>query len=255
LAEKPKYYWDACAWIALIQQEAGRFDALSYAIEEAKSGKVEIWTSNFTLAEVYKRPCDGQQKGLGVADDISFEDYIIQDFVERVQGDFDIGTLARRLLRQYPVIVKPQDGIHLATALLNNVDQLHTYDRENLLGLSGQIDRKDGKKLIICPAPERPAPAQIKKTPLEEHIDQAKAADNENKASGSQGQPRKQKKQRCPISRLHRKGPSDWRRRRFFACRGIDGPLGEVSPRTEANNQIVRKIRWCSVGSKNVTNR
>ena len=21
LAEKPKYYWDACAWIALIQQE------------------------------------------------------------------------------------------------------------------------------------------------------------------------------------------------------------------------------------------
>ena len=64
-----------------------------------------------------------------------------------MQVDFDVGVLARRLLRKYPEIAKPQDGIHLATALLNNVDELHTYDRENLIGLSDKIDRRDGKKL------------------------------------------------------------------------------------------------------------
>lgn len=161
MADRPRYYWDACAWISLIQQDQGRFDSLSFVIEEAKAGNVEIWTSNFTLAEVYKRPCGApDQSGLTAAEDTPFEDYILQDFVQKVQVDWEVGLLARRLLRLYPVIVKPQDGIHLATALLNNVDELHTYDRENLLGLTGKIDRMDGVKLIITKPPTRPAPVR-----------------------------------------------------------------------------------------------
>jgi len=104
---------------------------------------------------------------------VAFEDFILQNFVTRVQVDLDVGTLARRLLRAYPVIAKPQDGIHLATALLNNVDELHSYDRENLLGLSGKIDRKDGIKLQICHPPSRPAPVQRQLSPIEEHIEQS----------------------------------------------------------------------------------
>jgi hypothetical protein len=82
----------------------------------------------------------------------------LQDLVTRVQVDFHVGTLARRLLRSYPSIQKPQDGIHLATALLYNVDELHTFDRKNLTDLSGKIERKDGKKLKICSLPKRPRP-------------------------------------------------------------------------------------------------
>lgn len=157
LADVPKYYWDACAWIALIQQEKNRFDDLSFIVDQARDDKVEIWTSNFTLAEVFKRPCDGQAKGLSVVDDTAFEAFLAQaDVVTRVQVDFDVGTLARRLLRSYPTIAKPQDAIHLATALLNDVDELHTYDRANLTGLSGKIPCKNGKKLKICPPPKRP---------------------------------------------------------------------------------------------------
>ena len=185
MADRPRYYWDACAWISLIQQDEDRFDSLSFVIEEAKNGKAEIWTSNFTLAEVYKRPCDGDIKGLTIAEDVPFEDYILQDFVTRVQVDFDVAALARRLLRTYPVIVKPQDGIHVATSLLNNVDQLHTYDRENLLGLSGVIDRKDGAKLQICHPPERPAPHRPEKTPLEQAIDNASAQPANDKQAGN----------------------------------------------------------------------
>jgi predicted nucleic acid-binding protein len=158
LAERPKYYWDACAWIALIQQEPSRFDSLSYVIEEAKAIRVEIWTSTFTLAEVYKRACDDEQKGLLPASDAAFEDLILQEFVLRAQVDYDVGVLARRLLRRFPSIKQPQDGIHLATALLNNVDELHTFDRDHLVSLSEQIERKDGVKLRICYPPKRPAP-------------------------------------------------------------------------------------------------
>lgn len=185
LADRPKYYWDACAWIALIQHEAGRFENLSYVVEEARKGSIEIWTSNFTLAEVYKRPCDGDSKGLLLAEDSQFEDFILQDIVTRVQVDFAVGSLARRLLRNYPTIVKPQDGIHLATALLNNVDELHTFDRENLLGLTGIIERKDGEKLTICHPPNRPATERLAKTPMELHIEQQKASeDKQNSVTG-----------------------------------------------------------------------
>lgn len=158
MADKRRYYWDACAWIALIQQEKDRFEDLNYLVDEAKAGKVEIWTSAFTLAEVFKRPCDGAQKGLNIVDDTIFESFMLQDIVVRVQVDYDVGTLARRLLRSYPAIAKPQDAIHLATALLNNLDELHTFDRANLLGLSNKIKCKNGSLLKICAPPRKPPP-------------------------------------------------------------------------------------------------
>ena len=183
LAEKPRYYWDACAWIALIQQEPNRFDSLSYVIDEARATNVEIWTSTFTLAEVYKRVCDDEQKSLLPRQDQIFEDLILQHFVQRVQVDYDVGVLARRLLRKHPTIQKPQDGIHLATALLNNVDELHTFDRENLLSLSDRIPRKDGKHLRICNPPKRPKPKPL---PLFEGLESATNESNaKNAAEGS----------------------------------------------------------------------
>lgn len=167
LPRKPSAYWDACAWIALIQQEHGRFEVLDYFRDKAEAGDIEIWTSAFTLAEVFKRPCGpaitGQplpQKGLAVADDKNFEDYLLKPWVQMVQVDIDVGTLARRLLRRYN-IRKPQDAIHLATALFYNIDELHTFDGEDLLKLDGKIRRRDKMQLRICPPtipPSTPAP-------------------------------------------------------------------------------------------------
>ncbi len=158
----PKYYWDACAWIALIQREEGRFEQCKDVFEMAQAHKVEIWTSAFTLAEVYKRRCNPDisqpVSGLEVAQDAQFEDFILQDCVNLAQVDVDVGTIARRLLRSHPEIGKPQDAIHIATALLNNIDQLHTFDRADLLGLDNALGRIDGRKLRICRPPDRPAP-------------------------------------------------------------------------------------------------
>ncbi len=74
--------------------------------------------------------------------------------------DVDVGKVARRLLRRFPTIGKPQDAIHVATCLLNNLDQLRTYDRDDLLAFAGQIERVDHMKLSICEPPVPPEEPQ-----------------------------------------------------------------------------------------------
>lgn len=183
---KPRYYWDACAWIALIKQEPGRFEACKHVIDLAEAGKAEIWTSAFTLAEVFKRNCDAGAVSLDSAKDNEFENYIEKEFVIKVQVDTDVGTAARRLLRAHPEIGKPQDAIHVATALLYDIDELHSFDRRDLLGLNGMLDRADGKKLMIC-SPPSPPPAPKKSEPLPslfEHLEEPRHAEGKREAEG-----------------------------------------------------------------------
>ncbi len=145
-------------WIALIKREQGRFYACAHLIEQAQRGEIEIWTSAFTYAEVYKRNCSGTSAGIDAVDDKSFEDYIEQDFVQLVQVDADVGRAARRLLRQYPSIGKPQDATHVASALLLDVHELHTFDRQDLLALDGKLNCQDGTPLRIKVPPNPPDP-------------------------------------------------------------------------------------------------
>lgn len=145
-------------WIALIKREQGRFEACAHLIEQAQKGEIEIWTSAFTYAEVYKRNCSGELAGISPIDDKSFEDYIEQEFVQLVQVDADVGRAARRLLRQYPSIGKPQDATHVASALLMDVHELHTFDRQDLLALNEKLKCQDGVPLRIKIPPSPPDP-------------------------------------------------------------------------------------------------
>jgi predicted nucleic acid-binding protein len=145
-------------WIALIKREHSRFNACAHLIEQAQRGEIEIWTSAFTYAEVYKKNCSGAQAGIDHTDDKSFEDYLEQEFVQLVQVDADVGRAARRLLRQHPKIGKPQDAIHVASALLMGVQELHTFDRQDLLALDGKLECQGGAKLRIKVPPNPPDP-------------------------------------------------------------------------------------------------
>ncbi len=147
-------YWDTCAWLGLINEEAGKVDRCRYVMAEARARNIQVWTSTFTLAEVFKKNCGAGPDGIPVAADADFENYIQQEFLTLVQVDFDIGVLARHLLRTHPELKKPADAIHLACAALNNVDELHTFDGKNLIPLSGKVKREDGVSLIICLPPE-----------------------------------------------------------------------------------------------------
>ncbi len=71
------------------------------------------------------------------------------DFVVEVQVDHAIATLSRRLCRAHPSLRKPNDGIHLASAVLSNIDEFHTFDHDDLLVLSGKVLRANGTVLTM----------------------------------------------------------------------------------------------------------
>jgi predicted nucleic acid-binding protein len=150
-------YWDTCVWLALINDEAGKAERCRNVIAMAREGAIEIWTSAFTLAEVFKKKCEGKGVSLPDSEDANFENYVQQEFLVLVQVDYEIGVTARQLLRKHPVLSKPPDGLHLATAVVNNLDEFHTFDTDNLIPLNGQVNCKNGEPLSICfpPLPEQ----------------------------------------------------------------------------------------------------
>lgn len=146
---KPKsVYWDSCVWLRLINGEEGHASCQSI-LNAAMRGEVLIWTSSLTLAEVYKFKCDGPKR-LAVEKDKIFEDYIASDFVVEVQVDHEIAVMSRRLCRKHAALKKPNDGIHLASAIVNNLDEFHSYDQDDLVVLNGDVVRANGTILKIC---------------------------------------------------------------------------------------------------------
>lgn len=168
-------YWDACTFLGLINKEAGKHADCLAVWKEAEAGDTVIFTSFFTFAEVFKAKCEGKARPLAEADDKAIEDVLGQGFIEPVLVDETIGVAARRLMRAHEECKKPSDGIHLATALRLNVDEMHTYDGSDLLRLTGKVNRADGITLKICkpaplpPSPGRP-PAPAKSAPLLDYL-------------------------------------------------------------------------------------
>ncbi len=146
--ERKRIYWDACAWLGLLNKEADRTADLELVWKKAEHGEVEIWTSAIGVAEVYKMKCEGKIVELSPEHDAKIDALFDQDFVQVVQVDFEIAKLAKILLRKHDKLKKPSDGIHLATAVYWDLDQFHTYDNDDILGLD--VDRSDGVKLVIC---------------------------------------------------------------------------------------------------------
>lgn len=148
MPDRRKVYWDACAWLGLLNGEADKARELEHVWEKAKRGEVEIWTSAFCIAEVYKVKCSGEKIGVCPDDDARIDNLFNQDWVYIAQVDIAIAKLAKSLLRTHAKLSKPSDGIHLATAIHWNMDQLHTWDASDLLGIS--CNRADGQPLDIC---------------------------------------------------------------------------------------------------------
>lgn len=166
MIEIPKMYWDACIWIELINSTNRNWVArCSHVLELAENNKVELWTSALTLAEVYKKKCHGEKIGIVENEDERFENLIQAEFVRKINVDIEVGNLARRLLRKYPKIGKPQDAIHVASCLIYNLDELHTFDEEDLLGFDNVLMRKDKKPLKICKPPMSAEPDMFADSP------------------------------------------------------------------------------------------
>lgn len=154
MADSPKRVsWDACTWIALIQQEKirdekgnvveDRYALARSVIDLAAQGKIEIAASGLCLAEVCKNPPNAKDGDDKVAP------FFEQNYILIVALDTQVGTIARRLMMAKHAGVRPPDAVHLATAIVANVDEMHTFD-DKLLALDEKLVKRDGNALKIC---------------------------------------------------------------------------------------------------------
>ena len=152
-------YWDSCAWLGLINAEPEKVRALEYVYESARRGDFIIWTSTIAYVEVFRiasevnAPRPYGDEGLD-----KIKEVLEQSFIERIPFDVEIGRKARGLRRAHALTVG--DAMHLASALVRNINPLHTWDDSDLLPLNNSLSCKGGGLLQICvpsvPPPEGP---------------------------------------------------------------------------------------------------
>lgn len=162
MAASPKRLsWDACAWIALIQDEKrplesgktehrGQMCRMVMTTAERSNGAIEVLASTLCLAEVCK------DKSLqGLHGDEAIRAYFDHPHILLVTVDRQVGEYARKLLMAGYAGLKPPDAIHVASAIIGKAEQLHTFDHK-LLAMDGKVIGLDGVPLRIC-KPEMPS--------------------------------------------------------------------------------------------------
>lgn len=156
----PRIYWDACSFISCIEQTPGRGSLLAEIAAAAESGRLIFVASTILLAEVVKLN-DASASGENQADRI--RDFFDNDYIVMKDVTREIALAAADVQRKYPL--KPNDAIHVATALRWECECLQTYDGENrnkikkLISCDGKISLFGRPPLKIC-TPYMPAAAR-----------------------------------------------------------------------------------------------
>ena len=153
MAKTTRIYWDACSWIAVINEERAvpqkdgtlenRFSPCESVLNQAKQGEFDIVVSAFTLAEVCQnRVAKTTQKNILPA-------FLDHSFILVIPVDKDIGLKAQTLQISGIGNLKPQDAVHIASAQRANAKEFHTFDSD-LLKLDGIISDDNGNLIKIC---------------------------------------------------------------------------------------------------------
>lgn len=154
MVKRTRIYWDACTWLAIINEERAvfkgegkptenRFAMCQNIIERAMEDEFEIVVSAFTLAEVCKSPVAKTENPSKLP---SFLDH---EFVLVVPVDKDVGLKAQTLQSSGLFGLKPADAVHIASAQRANVSEIHSFDSD-MLKLDGQIAANNGNAIKIC---------------------------------------------------------------------------------------------------------
>lgn len=146
-----RIYWDACCWIALIQQEVvtvgtkkiDRGKMCRGVVQAAEKEIYEIVTSTLSLAEVSRDP-----KTKATKDDDKIAKFFENDYILLANVDVRVGTLARQFMQRGLAGLKPADAVHLATASITECEFFHTFDGD-LLKLSTKVNTGKGQPIQI----------------------------------------------------------------------------------------------------------
>jgi predicted nucleic acid-binding protein len=144
-------YWDANVFHALFSAEPGRVDVCAKIGTAAKNGEVQIYTSSVTMIEcVWLKGLPRLSKD----HEAVIAKFFMHKFIRVINCDRAMAESARALLWQYEHL-QPKDAIHVASAFFQQVEVLHSYDKD-LLVLDGKIGTPAMK---IC-APDWVEPPQ-----------------------------------------------------------------------------------------------
>lgn len=128
----PRYYWDSCVFLSYIEGTPDRVDDIEAVLLEAEEGKIEIYTSTVSVAEVAFAKQEKDGRALDAATEARIESlWMAPSPVILVEFHRLIANDARRLVRASMVQklkLKPMDAIHMATAERMQALALHTYD-------------------------------------------------------------------------------------------------------------------------------
>ena len=154
----PLYYWDACmflAWLNDEQRASGEMDGVREIVERAKRRDCRLMTSVLTTVEVLeaKIPAgvDTMLNGL-------------MRRMARVSIDIKVAQLAHDIRSYYAKdgqSIKAPDALHLASAILHRADELHTFD-SRLIALTGDVA---GHRLTICKPVARSPQLDLQRRP------------------------------------------------------------------------------------------
>jgi predicted nucleic acid-binding protein len=126
-------YWDSCAFLGWLQEEADKVDLCRGRIERAKAGEVGIITSALTLTEVLwtknAPPLTSDKADL-------LRRFFRHSYIRVQNVTRSIAETAQDVV--WNNSVKPKDAIHVATALALSVPTLETFD-DHLITRSGVI--------------------------------------------------------------------------------------------------------------------
>lgn len=144
----PRYYWDACVFIAGIASEPGRIEVVAQLLEDAAAGRCLIATSSLTITEVAFGVGEKEAQRGDPAKEAAIDAlWNTTSPVKLVEVDTLIAAEARRLIRDARFnsghSLRPPDAIHLATAMRFGVTEVHTYDDwQRFSVLTGQTIRE-----------------------------------------------------------------------------------------------------------------
>jgi predicted nucleic acid-binding protein len=132
--ESPKhYYWDACVFLSAINANPDRLPIIESILDDCDRGKVEIYTSILSIAEVAYAYTEKDCKKLDEETEKKIDKFWLPPSpIKLVEIGEPVLWDAKALMRAAIVkgrSLKPADAIHLATANRLPVDTIHTYDR------------------------------------------------------------------------------------------------------------------------------
>ncbi|MEO5361753.1 MAG: PIN domain-containing protein [Nitrospirota bacterium] len=126
-------YWDSCCFLRWLKKEQG-YEKCKGVINDAKAGKIIIVTSVLTIAEVIRLDSD-RKIDRNKSDEICRffkSEYIVLINVDRYIAE------SSRILQWDHTALKPNDAIHIASAIKAKITVLDTFDN-SLIKLSGKI--------------------------------------------------------------------------------------------------------------------